>query len=69
VRYNGITPAGYSAFDFPGADELANMFQFQHRGSRAYCARRNLTTSHRLNPNLTSSERWLDQNVPSIPVG
>src|SRR6201995_388661 len=28
VRYNAVTPATYSAFGFPGADELANMFQF-----------------------------------------
>jgi uncharacterized protein YbjT (DUF2867 family) len=69
VRYNAVTPAAYSAFGFPGADELANMFQFNAEFAGEYCATRDLATSHSLNPNLTSYRRWLEQNAASIPLG
>jgi uncharacterized protein YbjT (DUF2867 family) len=69
VSYNAVTPAAYSAFGFPGADELANMFQFNAEFAGEYCATRDLATSHSLNPNLTSYRRWLEQNAASIPLG
>jgi len=68
VRYNAVTPAAYSAFGFPGADELANMFQFNAEFAGEYCATRNLTTSRSLHPNLTSYTRWLEHNAASIPL-
>jgi uncharacterized protein YbjT (DUF2867 family) len=69
VHYNAVTPAAYSAFGFPGADELANMFQFNAEFADEYCATRDLATSRRLNPNLASFNRWLEQNAASIPLG
>jgi uncharacterized protein YbjT (DUF2867 family) len=30
VRYNDVPPDVYRALDFPGADDLGNMFQFKH---------------------------------------
>jgi uncharacterized protein YbjT (DUF2867 family) len=69
VRYNAVTPAAYSAFGFPGADELANMFQFNAEFAGEYCATRDLATTRSLNPNLTSFNRWLERNAASIPLG
>ena len=68
VRYHAVAPATYSAFGFPGADELANMFQFNAEFAGEYCATRNLTTSRSLHPNLTSYTRWLEHNAASIPL-
>jgi uncharacterized protein YbjT (DUF2867 family) len=69
VHYNAVTPAAYSALGFPGADELANMFQFNAEFADEYCSTRDLATSRRLNPNLASFNRWLEHNAASIPVG
>ena len=68
VSYNRVTPEQYRAFGFPGAEELANMFQFKAEFEETYCGARDLETSRRLNPGLTSYERWLEQNADRIPV-
>lgn len=44
------------------------MFQFKAEFEEMYCAARDLETSRRLHPGLTSYERWLEQNVDGIPV-
>ena len=59
----------YSALGFPGADDLANMFQFNTAFEPEYRATRDLQTSHRLCPNLASFEQLLAQNARYIPVG
>jgi uncharacterized protein YbjT (DUF2867 family) len=69
VRYNVVSPDVYSALAFPGADELANMFQFNAEFAADYRAARDLDTSRRLNPSLTSFDRWLELNAERIPVG
>jgi uncharacterized protein YbjT (DUF2867 family) len=68
VAYNAVTPDEYRSFGFPGADELANMFQFKVEFEEMYCAARDLETSRRLHPGLTSYESWLEQNADRIPV-
>jgi uncharacterized protein YbjT (DUF2867 family) len=69
VRYNAVTPAAYSALGFPGADELANMFQFNADFAEEYCAVRDLDTSRRLHPRLRSYSEWLEQHAAQIPIG
>jgi uncharacterized protein YbjT (DUF2867 family) len=69
VRYHAVTPAAYSALGFPGADDLANMFQFNTAFAPEYCATRDLQTSHRLHPILASFEQWLARNARNIPIG
>jgi len=69
VRYHAVTPAAYGALGFPGADDLANMFQFNTAFEPEYRARRDLQTSRRLCPNLASYEQWLAQNAANIPIG
>jgi uncharacterized protein YbjT (DUF2867 family) len=68
VYYNRVSFAEYRAFGFPGADELANMFQFKVEFEEMYCAARDLEASRRLNPGLSSYERWLEHNSSRIPV-
>jgi uncharacterized protein YbjT (DUF2867 family) len=68
VKYNCVAPETYRRFGFPGADELANMFQFDVEFEEMYCAARDLDTSRGLHPRLSSYERWLEQNVERIPV-
>ena len=69
VRYNAVSPAAYSALGFPGADELANMFQFNSDFEDEYCAARDLDTSRRLHPGLCSYSEWLEQHAEQIPIG
>jgi uncharacterized protein YbjT (DUF2867 family) len=68
VGYNAVTPEEYRHFGFPGADELANMFQFKVEFEEMYCAARDLVLSRRLHPGLTSYARWLEHNAERIPV-
>jgi uncharacterized protein YbjT (DUF2867 family) len=69
VRYDVVSPEMYRALGFPGAEELANMFQFNAEFASDYRAVRDLETSRRLNPSLTSYEHWLALNAERIPVG
>lgn len=69
VRYQAVTPAAYSALGFPGAADLANMFQFNTEFASEYCATRDLQISHRLHPKLASYEQWLARNARNIPIG
>ncbi|WP_431215361.1 hypothetical protein ACQ86N_12050 [Puia sp. P3] len=60
VRYNHIQRDVYSGFGFPGAEELANMFEVQ----RLYIPRRSqhLMESYCMNPGMQSFESWLVKN-------
>ena len=68
MRNNAVTPAAYSALGFPGADELANMFQFNSDFEDEYCAARDLDASRRLHPGLCSYSEWLGQHAEQIPI-
>lgn len=60
VRYQHIQRDIYSGLDFPGAEELANMFETQ----RLFIPNRNLhlMESHCMNPRMQSLENWLIKN-------
>ncbi len=68
VKYNAVPPAIYRGFGFPGADDLANMFQFKHDFEAEFCGARNLATSRSLNPELQSFAAWLERNKTRIPL-
>lgn len=68
VRFNDITPEQYRGFDFPGAEDLANMFQFKRDFNEYYCGVRDLEKSRALNPQLQSFRDWLERNKDRIPV-
>jgi uncharacterized protein YbjT (DUF2867 family) len=68
VRYNEVSPDVYRSFDFPGAEDLGNMFQFKRDFEKDYCGARNLELSRSLNPELQTFAQWLAQNKDRIPL-
>lgn len=68
VRYNAVSPDVYRSFGFPAAEELGNMFQFNAEFSDQYCAARNLDATRKLNPDLQSFDKWLEENASKIPL-
>ena len=69
VRYQAVPPAVYRSFGFPGADDLGNMFQFNHDFNEDFCAARSIEFSRSLNPALQSFDAWLAVNAQRIPPG
>lgn len=59
VAYKHIPFDEYRKLDLPTAQDLANMFQFQHDFEVEFCAARNVELSRRLNPSLLSFDGWL----------
>ncbi len=68
VRYNAVPPEVFRSFGFPGADDLGNMFQVKHDFNEAYCGRRSLDETRKLNPSLQTFEGWLERNAAHIPL-
>ena len=68
VGYNDVPPDVYRSFDFPGAEDLGNMFQFKRDFEEDYCAIRDLDKSRSLNPDLQSFDTWLAANASRIPL-
>ncbi len=68
VVYNSVPPEVYRSFDFPGADDLGNMFQFKRDFNDYFCGARSLEESRALNPALQSFDEWLDRNKERIPL-
>ncbi len=68
VHYNAIEPEVYRGFDFPGADDLGNMFQFKRDFEEYYCGARDLEFTRSLNPSLQTLDQWLSSNIGSVPL-
>jgi uncharacterized protein YbjT (DUF2867 family) len=68
VGYFAVPFDMYRGFDFPGADDLGNMFQIKHDFNDDYCGARPVDGSRELNPELQSFTDWLDFNGGSIPI-
>ena len=68
VHYNAVSPDMYRSFGFPGADDLGNMFQFNHDFDQTFRGARNVDLSRALNPSLQTFETWLAQNKTRIPL-
>ena len=69
VGYAYVPPEVYRTFGFPGADDLANMFQFNRDFSDDFCKLRDLELSRSLNPGLQTFDAWLAANSGRIPKG
>ena len=69
VAYAYVPPEVYRTFGFPGADDLANMFQFIRDFSDDFCTLRDLELSRSLNPALQTFDAWLAANAGRIPKG
>jgi uncharacterized protein YbjT (DUF2867 family) len=68
VVHEAMAPAAYRKLGFPGADDLGNMFQFNHDFSDAFRAARSVEFSRSLNPELQTFEHWLAANARRIPL-
>jgi uncharacterized protein YbjT (DUF2867 family) len=67
VDYNPMTPDEYRRLGTPGAEELANMFQYMQDFESEFCAVRNLDSARALNPSLQTFGGWLSRNKDRIP--
>ena len=68
VRHVALTPSQYAALGFPGADDLANMFQFKSEFERMYCDSRSVGCTLELHPTAQSFAQWLAANASRIPI-
>jgi uncharacterized protein YbjT (DUF2867 family) len=68
VRHAAPSPQAYAALGFPGADEFANMFQFNRDFEHAYRGSRSVECARELNPGLRTFARWLAENVSRMPI-
>jgi uncharacterized protein YbjT (DUF2867 family) len=62
VRYDAVPPHVYRALDVPGAEDLANMFQFKRDFETDFCRARSVDVSRSLNPRLQTFDQWLVDN-------
>jgi uncharacterized protein YbjT (DUF2867 family) len=68
VAHVDLTPSQYAALGFPGADDLANMFQFKVEFERQYCASRRPSCARELHPGLQTFARWLADQASRMPI-
>jgi uncharacterized protein YbjT (DUF2867 family) len=68
VRYNDVPPEVYRGFDFPGADDLGNMFQFKRDFNDEFCAARDPATARALDPSVQDFREWLARHKARIPL-
>jgi uncharacterized protein YbjT (DUF2867 family) len=68
VRYVDVPADVYRSFDFPGADDVGNMFQFKRDFTEDYRRARPVELSRSLNPELQSFKTWLSRHAREIPL-
>lgn len=69
VAYNAVPPEVYRSFDFPGADDLGNMFQFKRDFEVQFCGARDIEHTREINPEVQSFDTWLEQNKAQLAPG
>ena len=68
VRFDAVSPEKYRIMDVPGAEDLANMFQFKRDFQDLFCGVRDVALTRTLNPELQTFEMWLARHKHQIPV-
>jgi uncharacterized protein YbjT (DUF2867 family) len=68
VLHADLTREQYAALGFPGADDLANMFQFKREFEHDYRAARPIACSRELHPRIQTFAQWLARHKARIPV-
>jgi uncharacterized protein YbjT (DUF2867 family) len=68
VNYFPVPFDMYRGFDFPGADDLGNMFQFKHDYNNDFVSARSVELSKSLNPSLLDFSGWLEKYKGKIPL-
>lgn len=68
VRYHAMPVEAYRKLEFPGAEDLGNMFQFYADYADYFGAARDLAVARKLNPKLQPFATWLSRNASRIPL-
>ena len=68
VVYRPLTFDQYRALGFPGADELANTYQFYVEFEEAVNGVRDVARTRELNPDVQDLDGWLSANKDRIPL-
>jgi uncharacterized protein YbjT (DUF2867 family) len=68
VVHQPVPFAAFRALGFPGAEDLGNMFQFNHDFSADFCRARSIEFSRSINPRLQSFGAWLTGHAQQIPI-
>ena len=68
VWYDAVSPEAYRRLDFPGADDLGNMFQFKRDFNSYFCGARKPEVARSLNPSMQTFDTWLAHNKDRIPL-
>jgi len=68
VNYFAVPFDMYRGFDFPGAEDLGNMFQFKHDYNDDFIGARSIEFSKSLNPTLLNFEEWLNKYKDKISI-
>ena len=58
IKYNKVPVEVFASFPFPGADDLAYMFEFYMKGN----PNQDQALTKRLNPNVLRFEEWAERN-------
>jgi hypothetical protein len=68
VKYNDVPASVYRTFGFPGADDMANMFQFKADFEADFCGARDINATKKLNPELLNFDSWLQKYKHLIKI-
>jgi len=68
VTHVPMPPEQYAKLGFPGAEDLANMFQFKRDFNAEFCAARPVAETKALHPGLLGFDAWLLQAGTRIAV-
>jgi len=64
-EYQPVDRETYASFGFPGADEMANMFDF-HVKNEDFVKNRDPKKAKELNPKLQSAREWMEKHVKTM---
>lgn len=68
VHYQAIALDDYRKLGFPGAEDLANMYLWQHKFNAEFCRARDVDLARQLNPRLQSFAKWLQHHARDVPI-
>ncbi len=69
MQYTYVPPEVYRTFDFPGAEELGNMFQVKRDFQDAYLGARDLDLDRTSDPGIKTFGDWLETCGDQLPPG
>jgi uncharacterized protein YbjT (DUF2867 family) len=68
VTYQAVPFDVFRGLGFPGAEDLGNMFQFNHDFAADFRASRSVEFSRSINPKLQDFSQWLVAHAREIPI-